>query len=109
MADINNFNGTGRLTRDAELKYTSTGTPLALFSIATNHRKRKGEDSERASFFDCTLWGVVAEKLHVYLSKGKEVAISGELVQDRFQDKDGNKRSMVKINVQNVKLLGGNR
>jgi single-strand DNA-binding protein len=60
MADLNNLNIIGRLTRDAELKYTANGTAVSKFSIAVNRRRKNGDQWEdEANFFDVTLWGKI--------------------------------------------------
>ena len=62
----------GRITRDAELKYTHTGTAVTKFSIAVNKKRKKGEEYvEKVSFFDITAWAKMAENLNQYLVKGK--------------------------------------
>jgi single-strand DNA-binding protein len=106
-SDINKVFLVGRLTRDAELKYTNTGTAVSKFSLAVNRNKRSGDQwSEEANFFDLTLWGKQAEAVNQYLTKGKQVAIEGELRQNRWEQ-DGQKRSKVEINVNHLQLLGG--
>ena len=108
MADVNHVIIIGRLTRDAELKYTSGGMAIANLSLAVNRRTKKGEQwVEEASFFDVSLFGKSAEGLAQYLTKGKQVAVEGELRQDRWQQ-DGQPRSKVTIAANNVQLLGGN-
>ena len=107
MADINSVVIVGRLTRDAELKYTSGGTAVSKLGIAVNRRVKKGDEwTESASFFDVTLWGKMAEGLYQYLVKGKQIAIEGELEQERWE-KDGQAHSKVTITASNVQLLGG--
>lgn len=107
MADINNVVIVGRLTRDAELKYTSGGTAVSKLGIAVNKRKKQGDEwKEEASFFDVTLWGKMAEGLNTYLVKGKQIAVEGELEQERWE-KDGQNHSKVTITASNVQLLGG--
>lgn len=107
MADINHVILFGRLTRDAELKYTSGGMAVCKFAIAVNRRKKQGEQwVEEASFFDVVVWGKTAEALNQYLLKGKQVAVEGELHQNRWEQ-DGQNRSKVEINANNIQLLGG--
>ena len=107
--DINRVTLVGRLTRDAELKYTSNGAAICKFSIAVN-RSRKVNDqwTDEVSFFDVTLWGRSGEAIAQYLVKGRQVGIDGELRQDRWEQ-DGQKRSKVEIATFNVQLLGGGR
>jgi len=107
VADLNHVVLLGRLTRDAELKYTANGQAVCKFSIAVNRRKKNGDQWEdEANFFDIVLWGKQGESLQTYLVKGKMVGIDGELRQDRWQQ-DGQNRSKVEIIATYVQLLGG--
>jgi len=107
MADLNHVVLIGRLTRDAELKYTSGGQAVCKFSIAVNRRKKNGDQWEdEANFFDIVVWGRQGESLHPYLVKGKMVGVDGELRQDRWQQ-DGQNRSKVEIVANYLQLLGG--
>lgn len=105
--DLNMVAVTGRLTRDAELKYSSGGMAFAKFSIAVNRRTKKGDQwVDEASFFECTIFGKTAESLNPYLTKAQKVAINGSLVQERWEQ-DGQNRSKVGIIVNSLTLLGG--
>jgi single-strand DNA-binding protein len=106
--DMNRVTIIGRLTRDAELKYTANGQAVCKFSIAVNRRRKKGNDEweDEANFFDIVIWGRQGETLHQYLVKGKAVGVDGELRQDRWEQ-DGQNRSKVGIIAQNIQLLGG--
>ena len=107
MGDINHVTLVGRLTRDAELKYTANGQAVCKFSVAVNRRRKNGGNWEdEANFFDIVVWGRQGESLAQYLVKGKQVGIDGELKQERWQ-KDGQNRSKVEIVVNNLQLLGG--
>ena len=107
MADLNHVVLIGRLTRDAELKYTAGGQAVCKFSIAVNRRKKSGDQWEdEANFFDIVLWGKQGESLQTYLVKGKMIGVDGELRQDRWQQ-DGQNRSRVEIVAANIMLLGG--
>ena len=108
MADINHVVLVGRLTRDAELKYTANGQAVCKFSVAINRRRKNGDQWEdEANYFDIVLWGRQGEAVNQYLLKGKTVGIEGELRQDRWQQ-DGQNRSKVEIVANNIQLLGGN-
>lgn len=92
----------GHLTRDAEMKTIgSKGTPLVSFSI--------GNDSwfgqKHTNFFNVEMMGKRAESVFPYLKKGTGVIVTGKLKQDRWEDKDGNKRSKIIIQADNVDLL----
>lgn len=107
MADVNHVILIGRLTRDAELKYTSGGMAICKFAIAVNKRRKNGEQwVEEAHFFDIVLWGRSGEAINQYLVKGKQVAVEGELTQNRWEQ-DGQARSKIEIMAANVQLLGG--
>ena len=108
MSDINFVEVIGRLTRDVELKYTTVGTAIAGLSIACNRSVKRGESWETdVSYFDATMYGRMAEGLKPYLTKGKMVAIIGHLKQDRWE-KNGQKFSKLRIEVEELQLLGGN-
>lgn len=109
MADLNVVALTGRLTRDAELKYTNSGLAICAFSVAVNRRRKQGDEwIEEASFFDVTLFGRRGEAVQRYLTKGTQIAVQGELKQDRWEQ-DGNRRSKVQIIANDVQMLGGGR
>ena len=107
MADINHVVLVGRLTRDAELKYTASGQAVCKLGLAINRRRKVGEQWEdEAHYFDVVVWGRQGEALSQYLQKGKQVGVEGELRQDRWQQ-DGQNRSRVEIVANNIQLLGG--
>ena len=108
-SDLNSVNLVGRLTKDAELKYTNSGFQITTMSMATNRSVKKNDQwTEEASFFDLKLLGKRGESLAQYLTKGTQLAINAELVQERWEQ-DGQKRSKVVLNVNNIQLLGGNK
>lgn len=108
-ADLNHVVLIGRCTRDATLTYTAGGTAVCKFALAVNRRVKKGEQwTEEASFFDCVLWGKSGEAINQYLLKGKQIAVDGELRQERWQH-EGQNRSKVEVVANSVQLLGGNQ
>ncbi len=110
MTDINTVNIIGRLTHDVQdrdFAYTSGGTARLNMSIAVNRSEKKdGEWADKASFFDVTVWGKTAEGIKPHLAKGKQIAVTGYLDQQRWE-KDGQKFSRVVIVANGVQLLGG--
>jgi len=107
-SDINKVILVGRLTRDSELSYTQGGLALLKFSLAVNRNRKQGDQwVEEASFFDVTVFGRQGEAIANYMTKGKQVAIEGQLRQDRWEAQDGTRRSKVAIDANNVQLLGG--
>jgi len=106
--DINSVTIVGRLTRDAELKYTNSGTAVTKLGIAVNRSRKDGDQwVDEANFFDISLWGRRGESLNQYLQKGTKIAVTGELRQDRWEQ-DGQSRSRVFIHANNIQLLGSN-
>lgn len=106
--DYNRVSLIGRLTRDADLKYTTTGTAIAAVSLTSNRSVKKQDNWEtEVSYFDGNIYGRMAENLKSYLTKGKMILIAGHLKQDRWE-KDGQKFSRIKIEAEEVQLLGGN-
>lgn len=107
-SDINNVTIVGRLVRDAQMSYTNGGSAVANMAVAVNRRVKKGESwTDEVSFFDVVYFGKGAEAVNQYLQKGKQIAVQGELVQDRWETQEGQKRSRVNIKAQSVQLLGG--
>lgn len=107
MSDLSIAVLVGRLTRDAELKYTNSGQALCTFAVATSTRRKKGDEwIDEPSYWDVELWGKLGESLNQYLTKGKPVAVEGSMRQDRWEQ-DGQTRTRVKINANTVQLLGG--
>ena len=99
----------GRIVRDAELKYTQSGMAICNFSIVTNDKIKNpasGEYKDEPSYWDCQLWGKQGESLSQYLTKGKIIGLDGSLRVESWEQ-DGQKRTKVKINVQNVVLIAG--
>jgi single-strand DNA-binding protein len=106
-ADINRVVLVGRLTRDAELKYSNNGLAICAFSVAVNSSRKQGDEwVEEANFFDVTVFGRQGEAIQRYLVKGQQVAVDGRLKQDRWQTQDGQNRSKVGVIADNVRLLG---
>lgn len=103
---------TGNLTRDPELRTTTSGTSVCSFSVAVNrvYRDANGEQKESVSFIDCSAWGKLGEMINQYAKKGTGVLVSGRLDQRSFEGKDGVKRSRTEIVVEDFNFIGsGNR
>lgn len=108
MASMNVVCIVGNLTRDPELRATAGGTSVCDLSVAVNSREKDGQTGEwrdRADFFDVTVWGNQADNCAQYLEKGRGVAISGRLRQERWQNQGGENRSRVKIVAHSVQFL----
>ena len=109
MNDLNVICLTARLVKDSELSFTSSGTAVCKFSIANNQSKKQGDNwVDEAHFFDVVLWSKMGESLSKYLLKGKQIALEGRLVQDRWEA-EGKQHSRVKIIASAIQLLGGGK
>ena len=96
---------TGNLTRDPELTETTSGVSICRFAIAVN-RNYSGSDGERKTdFFNCTAWRGLGETISRYAKKGKKIAVVGSVEMRNYEDRDGNKRTAVDINVQEAEFL----
>ncbi len=105
--DLNSIVIVGRLVKDADLRVTASGLAVSSFSIASNYRKKSGEEwVDAASFIECSLFGKTAEAVQKYMTKGKQIAVQGSIRQDRWEQ-DGQNRSKIVIIADNVQLLGG--
>ena len=103
MNSLNSILIEGNLTRDPELGTTPKGTPVCKFSIASNRYYRSDEELQsEVSYFDVETWSRLAERCGEQLEKGRNVRVVGRLKQDKWNDKDGNPRSRVKIVAEHV-------
>jgi single-strand DNA-binding protein len=98
----------GNLGGNPEIKTTEGGKKLAKFSMATNevYRNVNGDKVTETQWHNLSAWGKVAEIAEKYLVKGSEVAIEGKLVNRSYNDKDGNKKYVTEVQVNEVLMLG---
>lgn len=98
----------GNLTRDPELRQIPSGQSVCSFSLALNrsYKGKDGEWQEATDFIDVVAWGPLGERVAQYLSKGRPCLVNGRL-QSRSWEQDGQKRSKVEVNAQDVTFLGG--
>lgn len=97
----------GRLGKDPELKYTPSGKAVATFSLATSERwtGADGQKNEATTWHNIVAWGKQAEIMKEYLAKGKQVYIEGRIDNRSYDDKEGNKKYISEIVVQNFQFL----
>jgi single-strand DNA-binding protein len=108
--NINRVVLTGNLTRDPELRSTSSGLAVCSLRIASNTRRKDqstGEWVDKPNYFDVTVWGAQGENCARFLSKGRPVAIDGRLEWREWDTPDGHKRQAVDIIADSVQFLGG--
>ncbi len=108
MAGVNKVILIGRLGADPEVRYTTTGTPVANFNIATstNFTDKNGEKTERTEWHRIVAFGKLGEICGEYLAKGKQVYIEGRLQTREWEDRDGNKRRTTEIVASIMQMLG---
>ena len=108
---INRVNISGNLTRDPEMRATTTGTQILSFGVAVNDRRRNpqtGEWEDVPNFIDCVVFGNRAEALSRFLSKGMKVAVEGKLRWSQWE-RDGQKRSKIEVIVDEVEFMSSPR
>jgi len=99
----------GNAGKDAELRYTASGSAVASFSLATSekYKKKGGEWEEKTEWHNITVWGKLAGVCSEYVKKGKELYLEGRLQTRKWQDKDGKDRYTTEIVSETVKFVGG--
>jgi len=107
MANLNRVFLMGNLTRDPELRYLPSNTPVVKIGVAVNRRWRnqQGEQQEETTFVDCESFGRQAEVINQYLRKGRPIFVEGRLRLDQWQDKEGNNRSKMKVVIENFQFV----
>lgn len=104
MSDLNQVSVIGRMTKAPEIRYTQSQKAITKFTIANNFQYG---DNKKANYFNVTVWGKQAENISKYCKKGKQIAISGRLDFESWEDKTtGQKRSSVSIVADSVQFLG---
>ena len=110
MGSVNKVILVGNLGRDAELRYTPGGAPVATLNLATTevwNDKTSGQKQEKTEWHRIVVWGKSAESLSEYLTKGKQIFVEGRLQTRKWQDKDGNDKYTTEIRADRITLLGG--
>jgi len=96
----------GNLTRDVEIRYSSSGSAIGKVGIATSRRfKVNGEQREEVMFIDLTFFGRTAEVANQYLRKGSKVLVEGRLILEQWVAQDGTKRSRHSVTVESMQML----
>lgn len=95
----------GRLTKDPEVRYTQSGTPVGTFTLAVDRRVAKDKPKE-ADFIPCVVWGKTAEVVGNWCKKGKQIAVEGRIQVRSYDAKDGSKRYVTEVIVSELELLG---
>lgn len=99
----------GHLGNTPDVRTTESGKKLARFSVATNesYTNAQGQKIKETQWHNLVAWGKLAEIVEKYLGKGSEVVIEGKLVNRNYTDKEGNKKYITEIEVNELLMLGG--
>ena len=90
---MNHITIMGRITKDVDLRYTNTGTPVASFTVAVD----RDFDKSKTDFIECVAWKNTAEFAAKYFGKGSKVVLTGSLQMRDWEDKNGNKRRNAEV------------
>ncbi len=109
MANYNKIILVGNLTRDPQLSFLPSQTPVVEIGLAVNRRWRskEGEQREETCFIDCRAYGKQAETINQYMKKGRPLLVEGRLQLDSWQSQDGQKRSKHRVIIENFQFMGG--
>ena len=109
--DLNICTFVGRLTKDAQSRYSQSGTAIASFTIAVNNivSDNVGGYREEPNFLDMFILGKRAESLYKYLLKGQQVAVQAEARQNSYKRKDGTTASSIEFMVLDLQLVGSSK
>ena len=95
----------GRLTRDPELRYTSSNLPVASFTVAVNRNFTNQSGEREADFINVVVWRKQAENIKNYLKQGSQIAIDGRIQTRSYDGEDGKKRYVTEVVADNVQFL----
>jgi single-strand DNA-binding protein len=108
MASFNKVILMGNLTRDPELRVTPKGTAVCQIGVAVNqsYKDKDGNAREETTFVDVDVFGRQAEVIAKYMTKGRPILIEGRLKLDSWESKEGEKRSKLKVVLENFQFVG---
>lgn len=108
MANLNKILLIGNLTRDPQLSYLPSQTPVVEFGLATNRKwtAQDGAQREETCFVDCRCYGRQAETLNKYVRKGQPLFVEGRLQLDTWTSQEGQRRSKHRVFVETFQFLG---
>jgi single-strand DNA-binding protein len=109
MANYNKVILIGNLTREPQLSYLPSQTPVVEFGMAINRvfKKQDGSEGKETCYVDCQMFGKRAEVVNKYFKKGDPIFVEGRLKFDQWNAQDGSKRSKLRVFVENFEFLGG--
>ena len=96
----------GRMTKDAELKYTQSGTAVCSFSLAVNRRYKDQAGNYPVDFINCQAWRQTAEFISKYFSKGRMIAVCGSIQTRTWDDQNGKRHYATEVLVEEAYFCG---
>ena len=96
----------GRITQELELKQTANGTAVLSFNVAVDRNYTKQGEEKQTDFITCVAWRQTAEFISKYFSKGRMIALEGNLRTRTYDDKNGTKHYVTEVYVDNVSFTG---
>lgn len=102
---INNVVFVGRMTRDAELRYTPQNQPVASFNLAVNRNFKNGNGDREADFINCVIWGSKAENLTNWAKKGALIGITGRIQTRNYENQQGQRVYVTEVVADNFQTL----
>ena len=103
---INKVELLGRVGTDPEMKYTPNGTAVTNLRLATDRYRRDAEDA--TDWHTVIVWGKTAEAVNQYVTKGQRLYVAGRLVQNTWENEDGQRRHRTEVHTQEVVFLDSN-
>ena len=109
MSSFNKVIMLGNLTRDPQLSYLPSQTPVVEFGLASSRRWKSNDGTQREEvcFVDCRAYGRMAENINKYCKKGRPLLVEGRLTFDQWEAQDGSKRSKHRVTVESFTFIGG--
>lgn len=102
---------TGNLTRDPEMRTTTSGRSVTSFGVAVNRMRKDASNTQNdeVNFYNCSAWGPLGETIHKYAHRGDPILVSGRFSLSTWKDRNGAERSSLEIDVDDFNFLGVNR
>ena len=95
----------GRLTKDPEVRTTASGIKTASFTLAVDRNYKNSDGEREADFIPIVTWRGAAELAEKYLTKGKQLAVSGRIQTRNYEDRDGNRRFVTEVVADELQFL----
>lgn len=105
---MNNVSLIGRLTKEVDLKFTSSGTAVGSFTLAVNRNFTNQQGEREADFINCVIWKKPAEAMAQYTSKGSQVGIEGRIQTRNYENQQGTRVYVTEVIVSQVTFIGSN-